>query len=122
MRMKYLGDFGTIEECREWRQTGKMPSYTHRNYLKIELLGGSFMLRALLDYRHVPLYALGYGHWAYLNTDALRNIVPIMEFREKNKPFYLAFGESFYLVKNILVTESGLLELVLEHAGLENLN
>ena len=93
------------------------------NYLKVEPINGnSVMFKAVLDYRHASPYQLELGDWTYLTKNDLRSISPFIDYREKKMPFYITFGESFYEVRDIRSNENDILELVLQHAGLWNLN
>ena len=124
MNEKYPAQFATSEEYMEWVKTGKMPRPAAQNeYLKVEpIRENGFLFKVMLDYRSASLYSLWLGEWKYLTKDDLRNIQPFIEFREKKTPCYIAYGESFYKVTDIQPNEKGVLELVLQHAGLWNLN
>ena len=122
--MKYEANFATHEEYVVWLKTGKMPEPTPWNiYLKVEPIHeNGFLFKAMLDYKSVSLYSLEPGTWGYLTKNDLRSIAPFKEFEEKKIPCYITFGESFYKVDDIQPNEKGILELVLQHAGLWNLN
>lgn len=115
--MVYNADFVSAEERKECLITGKpFQSRSLNRYLRVETIEDhGFVLRAKFQFRHPSLYRLESGPWTYLNEYDLRSISPIIEFREKQKPFFISLGNGFLQVKDIRIDDEKDLIFILEN-------
>jgi hypothetical protein len=124
MTPQYNTEFVSSEEYQGYVNTSKQTIILpHNNYLMIEPTKEvGIMLKVKLLYRHPSLYSLKLGDWTYLAQNDLRTIVPFIEYKEKNKPFYIRYGMKFFEVRNIVTNKENILELILQEVNSYSLN
>ncbi len=110
MQEQYFARFVTEEEYKKCLKTRKaLVSHPDRFYLMIEPIRyfDSKSFYAYFQYKHPHLYDLKESDWSVLKKEDLRTVVPLIEYTQNHKPFYITFeGITFYKVMDIRIDKS----------------